>query len=125
LTSHPRIDAESLRVRFVGYGSYSLDVEIFALAETNDWATFLAIQEDILLEVMDVVSGSGCNFAFPSQTHYMASDDGIDATARQRAESQIRDLRATSGLAVAGFLERDADGSPPTETPTLPQRSAA
>jgi MscS family membrane protein len=106
LTSHPRLDAESVRVRFTGYGAYSLDVEVFALAETNDWATFLAIQEDVLLEVMDVVTGSGSGFAFPSQTHYMAADSGVDAEARRQAEAQTRDLREAGGLAVAGFLER-------------------
>lgn len=68
--NHPRIDAESLRVRFIGYGACSLDIEVFALAETNDWATFLAIQEDALLKVMDVIRGSGCSFAVqqPPQT---------------------------------------------------------
>jgi MscS family membrane protein len=104
-------------VRFIGYGAYSLDVEVFALAETNDWATFLAIQEDVLLEVMDVVTGSGCGFAFPSQTHYVATDTGVDAEVRQRAESEVRDLRAAGGLAVAGFLaERDNPG--PTADPS-------
>jgi MscS family membrane protein len=107
LTRHPRIDTESVRVRFTGYGAYSLDVEVFALAETNDWATFLAIQEDVLLEVMDVVRGSGCGFAFPSQTHYVATDSGVDAEVRQRAEVEVGELRAAGGLPVAGFLERN------------------
>ena len=106
LTNHPRIQAESVRVRFTGYGAYSLDIVVFALVETADWATFLAIQEDVLLEVMDVVTGSGCGFAFPSQTHYMATDSGVDAEVRRRAEGEIRDLRAADGLAVAGFLDR-------------------
>ena len=61
--NHPRIDTESVRVRFIGYGACSLDIEVFALAETNDWSTFLAIQEDALLKVIDVVRGSGCSFA--------------------------------------------------------------
>ena len=117
LTSHPRIDAESVRVRFTGYGAYSLDIEVFALAETNDWATFLAIQEDVLLEVMDVVTGSGCGFAFPSQTHYMAADSGVDAEVRQRAEAEVRDLRATGGLAVAGFLDRSDNAAAPATPP--------
>jgi MscS family membrane protein len=117
LTSHPRIDAESVRVRFTGYGAYSLDVEVFALAETNDWATFLAIQEDVLLEVMDVVTGSGCGFAFPSQTHYMATDTGVDAEARRRAEAEVRDLRKAGGLAVAGFLDRADNAAVPGTSP--------
>jgi MscS family membrane protein len=126
LTSHPRIDAESVRVRFTGYGAYSLDVEVFALVETADWAAFLAIQEDILLAVMDVVRGSGCGFAFPSQTHYVATDSGVDAEARGRAEGAIRDLRAAGGLAVAGFLDRgDNDAAPATPPGQRVHRPAA
>jgi hypothetical protein len=64
---------------------------------------------------MDVVRGSGCGFAFPSQTHYVATDSGVDAEARGRAEGAIRDLRAAGGLAVAGFLDR-GDNAPASAT---------
>ncbi|MFM1903085.1 MAG: hypothetical protein RLZZ440_985 [Planctomycetota bacterium] len=114
LEHHPRIDSSSVRVRFVGYGAYSLDVELFALAETTDWSTFLVIQEDVFLAVMDVVTESGCSFALPSQTHYMASDAGVDQEARRRAEARINDLRNTGGLPAAGFLD-----CPPNASPTV------
>lgn len=113
LHSHPRIDGESVRVRFIGYGAYSLDIQIHALVITSDWATFLAIQEDVLLRVMDVVNESGCGFAFPSQTHYVATDTGVDAESRKRAEEQVRSLRATGGLKVAGFLDEPSDVDEP------------
>jgi MscS family membrane protein len=125
LTSHPRIDAESVRVRFTGYGAYSLDIGVFALAETNDWATFLAIQEDVLLEVMDVVARSGCGFAFPSQTHYMATDTGVDVEARRRSEKEVRDQRQTGGLAVVGFLERNDEPASASVAPEFQIRRPA
>ncbi len=125
LAGHPRIDAESVRVRFTGYGAYSLDVEDYALAETNDWATFLAIQEDVLLEVMEVVSASGCGFAFPSQTHYMATDTGVDAEARGTAEGEIRDLRAAGCLTVAGFLAERDNPAPAADSSHRLRRPAA
>lgn len=105
LAAHSRIDDSSIRVRFIGYGAYSLDIEVHALARTSDWATFLAIQEDVLLRVMDVVNESGCGFAFPSQTHYVATDTAVDAETRERAEEKVRSLRASGGLKVAGFLD--------------------
>jgi len=113
LAAHPTAERESIRVRFVGYGAYSLDVEIFAMIRTSDWATFLAIQEDVLLKVMDVVGASGCGFAFPSQTHYVTTDAGMDAEVRQRAEEQVRGLRASGGLTVAGFLEEPNQADEP------------
>ena len=104
LTCHPRIYADSVRVRFIGYAAYSLEVEVFAFANTNDWSTFLVIQEDVLLELMDVIKDSGCGFAFPSQTHYIATDTGMDAERQEQAEAAIRDLRSTGTLAEVGFL---------------------
>jgi MscS family membrane protein len=124
LTTHPRVERESVRVRFIGYGAYSLDVEIYALVRTSDWATFLTIQEDVLLKVMDVIGESGCGFAFPSQTHYVTTDTGVDAEVRQRAEEQVRSLRAAGGLAVAGFLE-EANNRPAGDPPHRLHRPAA
>jgi MscS family membrane protein len=124
LTVHPRIDAESVRVRFVGYGAYSLDIEIYSLTRTTEWGTFLAIQEDVLLRVMEVVNESGCGFAFPSQTHYMASDSGLDAESRTRAEEQVRRLRAMGELKVAGFLD-EPDHAAVHEPPHRLHRPAA
>jgi MscS family membrane protein len=124
LAAHSRIDDESIRVRFIGYGAYSLDIEIHALAKTSDWPTFLAIQEDVLLRVMDVVNDSGCGFAFPSQTHYVATDTGIDAEIRERAEEKVRSLKASGGLKVAGFLD-ETIGITAAEPPHRLHRPAA
>ena len=123
LAAHPRIARDTIRVRFVGYGAYSLDIELYALAETNDWAVFLAIQEDVLLKVMDVVTGSGCGFAFPSQTHYVATDTGVDAARRERVEAEVQSWRQSRRLGVAGFLE-EAD-NPAAATPHRLHRPAA
>ncbi|GIW45083.1 MAG: hypothetical protein KatS3mg077_2365 [Candidatus Binatia bacterium] len=90
LVSHPKISADPARVRFVNFGAYSLDVEIFAYVETADYNEFLAIREDLFLRIMDIVSESGTGFAFPSQTVYCGQDTGLDAERRARAEAQVR-----------------------------------
>ena len=59
----------------------------------------------MLLKVMDVITGSGCGFAFHSQTHYMESDSGVDATRRERVEAEVRGWRQSRQLGVAGFLD--------------------
>jgi len=55
-------------------GAFSLDVDIFAYVYTQDWNDFLAIQEELLLSVIDVVHQAGAAIALPSQTMYLASD---------------------------------------------------
>jgi MscS family membrane protein len=126
LTGHPRIAADSVRVRFTGYGEWALNVEVFALADTADAAEFLAIQEDVYLQVMDVVREAGCDFAFPSQTQYLAAESAIDADRGRRAEEAVREWRGRDGLRAAGFLDARprAAGLAPQLT-VLPRGTAA
>ena len=73
LTTHPRIDPPSVRVRFIRLAASSLDVEIFAYLFASDWNHFLEMQEDLLLRVMEIIQQAGTEIAFPSQTTYLAT----------------------------------------------------
>ena len=66
-------------------------------------AEFLAIQEDVLLRVMDLVEQSGTGFAFPSQTLYFGRDDGLDARRTEAAEAQVRQWRDEGRLPFPNF----------------------
>ncbi|MBW2494928.1 MAG: mechanosensitive ion channel, partial [Deltaproteobacteria bacterium] len=96
LYSHERVTADPARIRFVGFGAYSLDLEIFAYVETTDWNEFLGVREDIFLRIMDIIEASGTGFAFPSQTLYLGRDE---APASERAEAIAQEVR--------GWRERD------------------
>jgi MscS family membrane protein len=74
LKTDPRVVPDDVRVRFVGFGPYSLRIEVVAYVKTVDWAEFLEIQEDLFLRIMTIVNDSGAGFAFPSQTMYVARD---------------------------------------------------
>jgi len=78
LYQHPRVDSETAHVRFIGFGQSSLDVEIFAYIIETSQETFLAVQEDILIRIMDLIESVGSGFAFPSQTLYMNKDVVLD-----------------------------------------------
>ena len=90
LLAHPRVPADEPRVRFAGFGDYSLNVEIRVNIDTPDRDEFRAIREDILLRVMAIVKRAGTGFAFPSRTVYQARDAGLDAERQQAAASQVR-----------------------------------
>lgn len=64
------IEDETIRVRFVSYGDFSLNIEIFCYVKTNDYAEFLEKQEQVNFEIMKIVEKAGADFAFPSQTIY-------------------------------------------------------
>ena len=90
LLSHPQIDRDRVRVRFVGFGASSLDIELFAYVKTKNRPEFLSVREEVFLQVMDIVNQSGTGFAFPSQTLYFGRDSGLDAKKTEAAEAQMR-----------------------------------
>ena len=105
LVAHPLVTEAPRRVRFVGFGAHSLDLEVFAYVAVNDWNEFLKIREDIYLRMMDVIRASGTGFAFPSQTLYLGRDGGLDDERRQSAESQVRAWRDAGELPFPDFSE--------------------
>jgi MscS family membrane protein len=105
LLAHPKVLPDPARVRFVGFGAYSLDLEVFAYIATPDWNEFLQIREDIFLRMMDVVKESGTGFAFPSQTTYLSRDHGLDAERTRKAEGEVDAWRQDSRLPFPRFDE--------------------
>lgn len=103
LLAHPKVTAEPSRVRFIGFGASSLNLEIFAYVSTNSWDEFLAIQEDINLRIMEVVSASGTSIAFPSQTLYLNRDTGRDADKSHTADLAVQAWRQTGQLPFPDF----------------------
>jgi MscS family membrane protein len=71
LASDARVEPDTRRVRFVEFGPYSLDVEIFAYLLVPDYGSLLAVREELLLRIMQAVPDAGTGFAFPSQTLYV------------------------------------------------------
>ena len=93
LRRHPNVDPSSVRVRFIRFGAFSLDVDIFAYASADDWSNFLEIQEELLFGIIDVVHMAGAGIAFPSQTTYLATDGSdklgrLFASAGERREAE-------------------------------------
>ena len=103
LLEHPRITDDPARVRFVGFGAYSLDLELFAYADTADWNELLQIREDLYLRIMEVVNESGTGFAFPSSTMYVGRDTGLDVEASRAAEERVQAWRREGALPFPHF----------------------
>lgn len=103
LLGHPMVTPNPARVRFVAYGAYSLDLEVFAYLRCQDQDVFLAIQEDILLRMADIVNQAGTGFAFPSQTMYYRRDTGLDAERVGEAEATVGDWRTRGTLPFPDF----------------------
>jgi MscS family membrane protein len=84
LTEHPKVETGSMPVRFVGAGSYSLDIEIFAYIQTADYDEFLQLQQDLLLRIMDAISAAGTALAIPTQASISYSEFSDDREPARR-----------------------------------------
>lgn len=69
-------DAESgtLRARFIGVSSASQDIGISAYVFAVDYEDFLAIQEQLLLRILEIVESAGTALALPLERTYLVRD---------------------------------------------------
>ena len=109
LLGHPKVTPDPARIRFLEFGAYSLDLEVFAYVDSQDWGQYLAIREDLNLRIMDIVAEAGTGFAFPSQTAYLAKDSGLDAQRGEEAANQVEFWRARGKLPFPEFEEEERE----------------
>jgi MscS family membrane protein len=118
LYRHSKVDSTDARVRFVGFGHSSLELEILAYVLATDYAVFLGIQEDLLLRIMDIIEVSGTSVAFPSQTTYVVGDTGLNRDRSQEASKKVQTWRDQSDLPFPDFpVEKIAEFSGTIEYP--------
>jgi len=107
LYEHPKVETEGARNRLVAFDESALSMEIFSYILTRDYNEFLAIREDILLRIMDIVDAAGTGVAFPSQTVYLGRDTGVDKEKAERVARQVQKWRESSQLPFPDFPPGD------------------
>lgn len=103
LYSHPMVNSEDARVRFIGFGASSLRMEINCYVMVSTLDTSLEVKEDLLLRIMDIVAESGSGFAFPSQTLYFAQDEGVSEEKSRMASEKVKNWKENEDLQVPRF----------------------
>ena len=88
LKEHKKAETGNLPVRFVGVGTYSLDLEIFAYVLTADYDEFLQIQQDLFLRILDAVEAAGTALALPTQA---SVDYSLGSEPRQNGAASSRE----------------------------------
>ncbi len=103
LYEHPKVETDGARIRFVSFDASALTLEINCFILATKPPDFAAIQEDLLLWIMDIVEASGTGFAFPSQTVYLGQDTGLNKDKAAEAEKKVREWRAAGKLPFPDF----------------------
>lgn len=69
LIQHDAIDTRRiLLVNLVEFGDCSLNIQIYTFTKTLDWAEFMAVREEIFMNILELIKKSGADFAFPTRT---------------------------------------------------------
>jgi MscS family membrane protein len=94
LAQHAKLDEASARVRVLKLAENAIEVELYAYIAVREYREFLAVQEELILQAMDVLESSGAAVALPSQTTMVTRDAWVDpqkAAAAQKAMEKSRD----------------------------------
>lgn len=100
---HPMVETQSARIRFVRFGTSSLDLEVFAYVLTSDYDRFVEVQEDLLLRILDIIEASGTGVAFPSSILYLTRDSGLDEEKKREAIATVNRWREKRELPFPNF----------------------
>ena len=70
INKHEMIDEESSRVRFLEFGEYAQEIELYVYIRTQDFAEYLQYREDINLSITKIIESSGTQLVVPTRTTY-------------------------------------------------------
>ena len=62
---------ETMMVNFTSFDDSSLGILIYTFSKTSNWEKYLAIKEEVNLNIMKIVEDNNVDFAFPSQSLYI------------------------------------------------------
>ncbi len=90
LDGHPKVvrNVSVPRVRVIGFGDWSMKMEVYAYVNATELPVFLIIQQELAIAIIDLVRQSGADFAFPSQTVYLSKDALATSGAIDREPSE-------------------------------------
>jgi MscS family membrane protein len=80
LREHPKVDPNAARVRFVGFGESSLDVEIDCNVLIRNVHEFFAVREELYLGIMDLIAQAGTGLASPARIVYRPPEPAPEQT---------------------------------------------
>ena len=100
LRDNSRVEDSTSRVRLLRFAEWAIEVEIYAYILVRDFPEFLAIQEQLLLDIVDSIERTGAAVALPSQTTLVTKDAWIDPEKERAAKAALEKDRGPGGNAM-------------------------
>jgi len=103
-------------VYFTDFAASSMEIMVYCFTKTTIWGEFLAVREQLNLQMIEALQAIGVEFAFPSRAVYMREDDAEErqrhsercAALLQQRQRGEEDEGAASGATLARGASDDA-----------------
>ncbi|GAB5412140.1 MAG: mechanosensitive ion channel family protein [Chlamydiales bacterium] len=70
--AHEGIDQNNtIMIHFVNFGPSSLDINIYCFTKTTNWGAYRAVQQDVFIRCIDIITAHGASCAFPTTTVHL------------------------------------------------------
>lgn len=79
LEAHPAVLSQPLRVRLVEYGDFSINIDVYANISAFDMSAFLAVQEELLIDIRAIIDAHGSDLALPATQVYLREESRPDS----------------------------------------------
>ena len=93
LKQNSRVENASSRVRILRLAEYSIEVEIYAYILVRDYSEFLALQEELILLIVEAIEKTGAAIAVPSQGPLGLQESWVDPEKAKAARARMEKTR--------------------------------
>jgi len=93
LKQNSHVENATSRVRLLRMAEYSIEVEIYAYILVRDYSEFLALQEELILLIVEAIEKTGAAIALPTQGPFVLQDPWIDPEKAKAARARIEKSR--------------------------------
>ncbi len=114
--AHVKVETNSARARLIAFSDGVITVEVFCYLLTVDSNEALAMQEDLLLRIMDIVKDAGTALASPPQALYQSRDSAPDKEKMAAVHEEVQKWRDAGKMPFPDFdpeeIEKFRDSLP-------------
>jgi MscS family membrane protein len=103
----PKVEDSTMRVRFVRFAEYALEIEIFCYVVDPDYAAYLATQEQLFLKIMEAIEKAGAVVALPTQTTFVTQDAWVNPLKAKAAQAAVEKARDPGVPGIRGTPDVD------------------
>jgi len=108
LLSHPRIRQDSVSVRFEEIEDATALLRVDGGVETKDFQEYLAVAEDLNLQLIDILAEAGLALAGPTRSILMREQSDSADTQTELIEQTVDEWRKQDGLPFPDYTDDEA-----------------